>query len=195
MELRTDLNWILINGNKGLYKIVFCQTLAAGIDSNKNVCYIFFVCGIADFQRGQRIIREIEKRIDIIFDSIFFLVGQQREFFFTASFIGLFDETTPERTNGIIFFRKKHITNTADPFRVPFICLRPHSKFTSQWIVRNFDLTVCKVFIFYLYCKHCRHESCETLLTVNHKFFGFFICFCILSDGALSISRVFWLDS
>ena len=93
--------FILINGNKGLYKIVFCQTLAAGIDSNKNVCYIFFVCGIADLQRGQRIIREIEKRIDIIFDSIFFLVGQQREFFFTASFIGLFDETTPERTNGI----------------------------------------------------------------------------------------------
>lgn len=39
-----------LNGDKSLNKVVLRQTLSARIDSDENICDIFFVCRVTDFQ-------------------------------------------------------------------------------------------------------------------------------------------------
>ena len=49
---RIDLiaGFILVNGDKSLNEVVLRQTLSARIDSDENICDIFFVCRVTDFQ-------------------------------------------------------------------------------------------------------------------------------------------------
>ena len=49
---RIDLiaGFILVNGDKSLNEVVLRQTLSARIDSDENICDIFFVCRVTDLQ-------------------------------------------------------------------------------------------------------------------------------------------------
>ena len=176
---RIDLiaGFILVNGDKSLNEVVLRQTLSARIDSDENICDIFFVCRVTDFQCGKRIVGKIQKRIDVIFDSIFFLVCQQGEFFLAAAFVGFLDKTPPQRADRIILFCKKYITDTTDPLGVLFVCLRPHGKFASQRIIGDFYFTICEILVLHLDRIHSRNKGSQTLLTVNDEFLRFFIGF------------------
>ena len=176
---RIDLiaGFILVNGDKSLNEVILRQTLSARIDSDENICDVFFVCRVTDFQSRQRIIRQIQKRIDVIFDSIFFLVCQQGEFFLTAAFVGFLDKMSPQRTDGIVLFCQEHITDATDPLGVLFVCLGPHGKFASQRIIGDFYFTICEILVLHLDRKHSRNKGSQTLLTVNDEFLRFFIGF------------------
>ena len=150
---------IFVYRNQCLNEVVFCQALSTRINPDKNIRNVFFIGGIADLQSRQGIIREIQKGINIIFNSVFFLVSKERDSFFVAALIHLFYETPSKRANGIILFCQKHIADAADPLGVSLKGLGPNCKFLRQGIIGDLDFAVRKMLVLYLDGKHCRNKG------------------------------------
>ena len=175
VDLITSL--VLIDRNKRLDKVVLRKALSARVYAHENISHILLICVIADFKRWQGILRQVQKGLPAVFNRIFLLICQQGQILFHAPFIGISYEPFTQSTALVIFFRQEDITDTADPFCIFFVSLRPYGKFSCQRVIGNLDFSISKVLILNLHTVHSRNKSSQTLLTVNNQFFGLVIGF------------------
>ena len=69
------VNIIIIYRKQCLNEVILIQILTTRVYTLKDICNIFFISLLPDFQNRQGIVLQVEKRIQILFNGYFLIIG------------------------------------------------------------------------------------------------------------------------
>ena len=191
IDLVVDI--IVINGEKSLYEVLLSQLLTAGINAHENLCHVLLGRLGVNSECRQGVNGKVEQVIQVCFDCFLFIVGQESFSVSLPASIAILDELPAELRNIVICIRLKNSTDSANPLRIPLICLCPDCKLASERIEGYPDLPLGVVFILDLDSGYGRQQSGQTLLSIDNQIIRLDIGLVVCPDmvhGFVTIRRL-----